>query len=199
MTDNLLWYFCGLDRKLRYGDERIAKVGITHTVAGIPKLCAHGLHASASALDALRLGGGPVVFQVELGADAVQDTDKAVSTSRRYVAGGIDVTKTLVEFACCIAEASMLLTEHYDERSWNAIEVTRAIMRGELNAAAAYAAANANADAAAAYAAAANAAADAANAAAYAAANAANANADARTEINALLESMLIEAINGQA
>ena len=191
MTDNLLWYFCGLDRKLRYGDDRVAKVGTMHTVAGIPKLCAHGLHASANALDALRLGGGPVVFQVELGADAVQGTDKAVSTSRRYIAGDVDVTKTLVEFACCVAEASMLLTEHYDERSWNAIEVTRAIMRGELNADAAYAAANAAANAA-------NAAYAAANAAYAAAANAANAAA-ANAEINAILESMLIEAINGQA
>ena len=191
------WYFAAKDCKLRYGDDRIAKVGETHAVEGEIRLCENGLHASKRAIDALRLGGGPVVFKVKLSGDVVHDESKSASRERTYVAGGIDVTETLVEFACCVAEAAMLLAEHYDPRSWEAIEATRAYMRKEIEIGvlleaknAAHAAANAADDAAAnaAYAAA-YAAAHAANAAAYAAAYATHA------EINDLLEQMLNEAI----
>jgi hypothetical protein len=197
------WYFAAKDRKLRYGDDRVAEVGVTHTVDGPIRLCKNGLHASERALDALYLGAGPVVFRVELSGDTDTGSDKIAAESRRYVAGGIDVTDTLVEFACCCAEAAMLMTGHDAPRSWEAIEATRAYMRGDIEvgvlldarnaahaACAAYAAYAANDAAYAAYAA--YAAADAAYAA-YASYDAAYA---ARNEANALLEQMLMERIN---
>jgi hypothetical protein len=120
--------------------------------------------------------------------------DKIAAQHRRYDAGGVDVTRTLVEFAAHVATAAMLLTEHHDERSWTAIEAVWAWLRGdvgedELRSAAAYAsyAAAANATYANAYAAAAY----AVNAADYAAAYAAA----AYDESNALLEQMLDEAM----
>jgi len=201
------WYFAVTDRKLRYGDGRVAKVGVTHRVKGKPECCFHGLHASARALDALRLGAGPVAFQVTLSGEMDHSDDKSAAQARTYDRGGIDITNTLIEFACCAAMGAMLLAEHGDERSWTAIEAALAWTRGEISreelaaaAAAAYAAAYAAAAAAyAAYAAAAAAgyAADAAAAAAYAAAYAAAAYAayaaDASDELNALLEQMIVE------
>jgi hypothetical protein len=185
------WYFAAKDRRLRYNDGRKARVGVTHTVDRPIRLCKNGLHASERALDALKLGAGPVAFRVELSGDTDKGSDKIAARSRKYVAGGIDVTDTLAEFACCCAEAALLIAEHDDPRSWGAIEATRAYMRGEIeigvlldarNAAAAaadaaYAAANATAYATAAAANAATAAAATAYAAYAAAAAATAANA----------------------
>jgi hypothetical protein len=127
------WYFAATDCRLRYGDDRVAAVGITHEVAGPLRLCERGLHASARALDALNLGAGPVVFRVTLSGDVVHGSDKSAATHRAYTAGGIDVSGTLREFACCVAEAAMLLTGHNDPRSWQAIEAARAYVRGEID------------------------------------------------------------------
>jgi hypothetical protein len=128
------WYFAATDCRLRYGDNRIAAVGITHKVDGPPVLCERGLHASKRAIDALSFGAGPVVFRVQLGGDIVHGSDKSAATERTYTAGGIDVSDTLREFACCVAEAAMLLAGHDDPRSWQAIDASRAYARGEIDA-----------------------------------------------------------------
>lgn len=97
------WYFATKDCRLRYGDGRVAKVGVTHRVKGLPDCCFHGLHASARALDALRLGAGPVPFRVTLSGAMDHSYDKSAAQRRTYDRGGIDLTNTLVEFACCWA------------------------------------------------------------------------------------------------
>jgi len=202
MTEIKGWYFAATDRKLRYKDGRVAEVGVTHSIDGAPRCCERGLHSSVRALDALRYCAGPVVFRVTSWGEIDTMNDKIAAQHRRYDAGGVDVTRTLVEFAAHVATAAMLLTEHHDERSWTAIEAVWAWLRGdvgedELRSAAAYAsyAAAANATYAAAanatYANAYTAAAYAVNAADYAAAYAAA----AYDESNALLEQMLDEAM----
>ena len=168
------WYFAAKDCRLRYGDGRVAAVGVTHEVEGEPKLCEYGLHASERALDASRLGAGPVPFVVNLGGEVKHGTDKSCAQRRTYLRGGKDMTPVLVEFACCVAEAALLLAEVTDERPWRCVEATRAYVRGEISLEVLVA------ERSAAYAA------DAA-AAAYAA--------NVRAEINELLETMLLEAM----
>ena len=191
------WYFAAKDCRLRYGDGRVAAVGVTHEVEGEPTLCSHGLHASKRALDALRLGAGPVPFVVNLGGEVKHGTDKSCAQRRTYLRGGKDMTPVVVEFACCVAEATLLLAEVTDERSWRCIEATRAYMRGEISVEVLRAECSAACAAYAAYAA------HAANAA-YAAANAAYAACiqidphrayAAHAEMNELLETMLLEAM----
>lgn len=205
------WYFAAKDRRLRYGDNRIAKVGVTHGVKGKPKCCVHGLHFSKRALDALALAAGPVAFRVTGSGEMDHSDDKSAAQRRTYDAGGIDATNTLVEFACCAAMGAMLLAEHYDPRAWNAIEAALAWTRGEItdddlqvyrNAACAAASRHADAVAYVAEAVigdareAAHAASYAVEAVAYVAPYAYDAVAvyDAKSELNDLLEQMLEES-----
>ena len=58
------WWFAPADLRLRNNDGRKIKVGVTHEVTGDPVLCEHGLHASPSALEALRYANGAVLFRV---------------------------------------------------------------------------------------------------------------------------------------
>jgi hypothetical protein len=103
------WYFSNAEKILRYGDGREIAVGVTHTVdfpctyGGStytkPALCEAGLHGSESILDALSYAPGPVVWRVELSGEMDADNDKVAATSRTYLAGGIDISDTLREFA----------------------------------------------------------------------------------------------------
>ena len=92
------WYFSSEDRKLRYGDNRIIKAGLTHKVTCKPVLCEVGLHGSKRIIDALSYAPGPVVWRVELGGEMAIGDDKISATERRYL-WGFDATDLLRKFA----------------------------------------------------------------------------------------------------
>ena len=92
------WYFSSEDRKLRYGDNRIIKAGLTHKVTCKPVLCEAGLHGSKRIIDALSYAPGPVVWRVELGGDVDIGDDKISATERHYL-WGYDATDVLRRFA----------------------------------------------------------------------------------------------------
>jgi len=92
------WYFSSEDRKLRYGDNRIIKAGLTHKVTCKPVLCESGLHGSKKILDALSYAPGPIVWRVELGGDVDIGDDKISATERHYL-WGYDATDVLRRFA----------------------------------------------------------------------------------------------------
>ena len=193
MTKTITAYHFMADRDgkpvLRDGRPCPAK-GETLRHDGALGMCSAGLHASPRAIDALRYAPGPWVARVELGGKAIEDDDKVCAETRTIIAGPIDATALLREFAVACAyrvmeRASDKITDHQrDSCLWSA-DIAMAIAAGakipddERQAArsAAYAAATGST--------AADAAADAAAyaAAAYAAANAADAAAAAYNDI----------------
>jgi len=98
------WYFAPADEKLRYGDGRHIKVGLTHKVDCKPVLCEIGLHASKSILDACGYASSNILFRVELSGKIVDGNDKSSATARKYIVR-IDVESILFEFArkCALA------------------------------------------------------------------------------------------------
>ena len=92
------WYFNSKDRKLRYGDNRIIKAGLTHKVTRKPVLCNAGLHGSKRIIDALSYAPGPIVWRVELGGEMAIGDDKISATERHYL-WGYDATDVLRRFA----------------------------------------------------------------------------------------------------
>lgn len=94
----IYYYFSQDNKRLRHGDGRLIKTGITHRVKGSPILCRHGLHANKRIIDALRYAPGAYLWIVKLGGDVVHDSDKSVSTERTYLAG-FNAEKTLRHFA----------------------------------------------------------------------------------------------------
>ena len=95
------WYFSTVEKKLRYGDGREIALGITHTVGGKPTPCERGLHGSVRLIDALKYAPSPIVWEVELGGEVVEDVnhDKYAATERTYLRGGIDISETLRAFS----------------------------------------------------------------------------------------------------
>ena len=198
------WHF-NVNNRLANGDRRRIRVGTTHRVKGPPVLCSRGLHASARALDAL--GYAPLnathVARVRLSGERLDGEDKSAATERTYIAV-IPVRPVLDEFACRCAEATLMIADVEDERSWRPIHLKREWLSGRATDAELAAARDAAWTAArdAAWAAARAAARDAARVAAWDAAWAAawaaardDASAAAWDEINDLLESMLLEAM----
>ena len=212
------WHFVTNDKRLGYRDGRIVEVGNTYEIPDKSrpiKLCEYGMHASVRALDALQYAPGYVCCLVELGGKIIEGDDKVVAESRK-VLKMIDATNILHEMACISAETALRIADVQDPRCWQSIEAKRAWVRGEISdselaaamdaAIAAAIAAARDAARAAARAAAMDAAIAAARAAAIAAArdaamDAARAAAIAAAwdaamdEQNAVLESMLMEAM----
>jgi len=124
------WHFMRADRKLGYGDERVAVKGRTLRVDGKPVMCSHGLHGSRRIVDALSYACGPVVCRVEIGGDIIEQDDKLVGNIRKTL-WWIDGTILLREFACRVAEDALRVADVKDERCWNAIRVARQWMKGE--------------------------------------------------------------------
>ena len=172
------WHFVANNKRLGYGDGRIVEVGNTYEIPDKSrpiKLCEYGMHASVRALDALQYAPGYVCCLVELGGKIIEGDDKVVAESRK-VLKMIDATNILHEMACISAETALRIADVQDPRFWQSIEAKRAWVRGEIS----------DSELAAARAAAM----DAAIAAAWDAAMDA-----AWDEQNAVLESMLVEAM----
>jgi hypothetical protein len=81
----LAWYFAPNDRRLRYGDGRYVRAGVTHRVEGPPVLCEHGLHVSIRPIDALQYAHGSVACIVWIGGEIVTGYDKIAGTERTYL------------------------------------------------------------------------------------------------------------------
>ena len=125
-----MYHFLREDRKLQFEPYTPVVVGETLVYPGKPELCKAGFHASERIIDALRYAPGPVLCVVELGGEIIHGDDKAVA-QERTVSWMQDISPTLHEFACQVAEEA--LKEHgvTDERSWKAIEVKRLWLKGE--------------------------------------------------------------------
>lgn len=184
------WHFCNADATLGNGDGRAIVAGESLTVDGEASLCNHGLHASERARDALRYASGVVRAQrVWLRGDIQRDDNKMVARERHCIAMLTvdDTLRVLREFALwCAVEAlenERRSGREPDERSWEAVWVTRRFLDGEATIEEMQTATHA------AYA--------AADAAAHAAAYAAYAAADAAQ--NEKLESLLIDVMGLKA
>ena len=95
------WYFSTPDKKLRYGDNRVIRNGITHKIDITklpPSICNHGLHAGKSVLDALQYAPGDYVWRVDLRGAMDIGTDKIAAESRTYL-WGFDASTVLRNFA----------------------------------------------------------------------------------------------------
>src|SRR3990167_2927526 len=128
------WHFLPDDRRLRWGSREVVEAGRTYRVEGPLVLCAHGMHASTHALDALSYAPGPVVCRVELLGERLDYKDKSCARARR-VLWIADATTILHEFACTVATDALHLAEARGARvhphSWAAIETKRRWLRGE--------------------------------------------------------------------
>ena len=96
------WWF-SREAELPNGDGRAVIVGETLTVDAAKVVpCKYGLHASPLALDALQYAPGSLLWRVELGGRIVSHgdpIDKYAASERKIIAGGIDVSPMLREFA----------------------------------------------------------------------------------------------------
>jgi len=92
------WWFAPLDNRLRFGDNRLVQLGITHTVLSPPKLCNNGTHGSLRVVDALRHATTTNLYRVELFGDMDIDTSKIAAQNRTYLKR-YGLEKILTEFA----------------------------------------------------------------------------------------------------
>jgi hypothetical protein len=181
------WHWLRADKRLNYPPHEDVDVGKAFRVEPPLSLCNRGLHASIRAIDALQYAPGPIVCRVSVWGEAIHGDDK-LCAENRLVIWMADATNVLHAFACDVAEEALnrerLAGREPDARSWKAIAMKRAWLKGEATAeklAAAWAAA---------WAAAGDAAGDAARAAARDAARDA-ARAAARANQNERLEKTL--------
>ena len=133
MTDRY-WHFCAVAKDgtpVLRDDSLALGPGETETYQGTPALCRAGLHASKRAMDALSNIPRPWCRLVQLEGEVLHDKNKSVAT-RRLILASFDATAALHEFACCVAESALLLSETDDDRCWQAIEAKRAWLRGEI-------------------------------------------------------------------
>ena len=130
------WHFLPEDKRLRWGTKEKIHKGKVSRITGDLSLCNHGLHASKRAIDALAYAPGPIVCKVELRGEILEGNDKACATERKVLAIA-DATKTLHEFACWCAEGALKAERKAgrepDKRSWNAIKVKRAWLKGKAS------------------------------------------------------------------
>ena len=117
MSDTFLgWYFAQPDGRLANGDGRRIVLGETHKVTGWPVLCAHGLHASPTVLDALQYARSAILYRVSLSGGIVHGNDKSCATERTYLSR-LDATSLLHKFAreCALSAVDL----------WDAPDVVR--------------------------------------------------------------------------
>jgi hypothetical protein len=93
------WHFSNSDCTLEYDDNRKILLGKSLSVKCKPILCEQGLHGSVKIIDALNYAKGPVIWRVDITGCVVKGNDKIVGQKRKAIAGGIDISDTLREFA----------------------------------------------------------------------------------------------------
>jgi len=98
MKKYLCWHFLSDDKRLRWGNRAVVKVGKTYRATGPLEPCQNGMHGSEKILDALNYAPGSVICRVEIWGEVQQDGDKMVGRYRR-VLKMVDGEKILREFA----------------------------------------------------------------------------------------------------
>ena len=127
------WVVKGEDGKLKLRDGReVPAVGVPLVHEGEVEMCESGLHASRRAIDALAYipNGATVLCRVKC-QNIVDEQDDKLVCRKRTVVWSHDCEKLLHEFACRCAERALTNANVTDERSWNAIKVKRAWLKGE--------------------------------------------------------------------
>jgi hypothetical protein len=97
------WYCSSDDKRLRYGDNRLIRRGITHkmkwpyryvdditdkvNIYAEPTLCKAGLHASKDILTAFQIGSGLWIWRVEVTGRIAKGEDKFCGGERKYLWG----------------------------------------------------------------------------------------------------------------
>jgi hypothetical protein len=128
------WHFVRADGCLRDG-TRVERGGIYRLPEGTePVLCRRGFHASRRAIDALRFAPGPLVTRVALSGTVHEERDKIVGSVRTVLAGPVDASRVLREFACDCAERALARVADPDPRSLAAVTTARRYARGEADA-----------------------------------------------------------------
>ena len=97
-NDKLYFWFSDQDKRLRFGDGRLAKTGVTHSVKGELRLYYNGLHASEKIIDALAMTTGKHLWIVSVSDEKIVDKYQVCARSRTYVAG-FNATKMIELFA----------------------------------------------------------------------------------------------------
>ena len=92
------FYFAPPGNRLQYGDNRLIRVGITHTVQGPLKLCHNGLHGSERIIDALKYAETTLLYRTDHGGDILRGDDKLCSIDRGYLKR-FELNKILPHFA----------------------------------------------------------------------------------------------------
>ena len=134
------WHFLPADGKIANANSqhggKVVRVGQKLSVTGEINPCVHGLHASERLIDALRYAPGPILCRVECSGTVKRESDKLAARHRKVLAMA-DVTATLHEFACQVAEEALLREREAgrepDVRCWTAIETKRRWLRGEAS------------------------------------------------------------------
>ena len=156
------YHFLRDDMTAGSGNEPPWQLGEEREIEGEIKLCECGYHSSPTWFDALSYALGNMACIVEVSKPISKDEDIQVSRKRKLIAAK-NAEIVMRAWACDCAERALKKAGIKDERSWNAITVTRLYNEGKASREdldAAYAAAKAAADAASG---------DASDAAAYAA------------------------------
>lgn len=99
------WYFSWPDHRIEYRSRRKAALGVTHHYRGVPEVGVQGLHAGRTVCGALDLSPQPVVWRVELSGRIDSCGTSIAAQRRRYIGGGIDVSRELCAWArrCVLA------------------------------------------------------------------------------------------------
>ena len=92
------FYFAKEDRRLAYGDSRLVRRGITHSVDCVPRVCVAGLHGSRNVYDALQYASSSKLYLVDIWGDVDEGEDKLCGTHREYLEY-FNAEKVLFEFA----------------------------------------------------------------------------------------------------
>jgi len=108
------WWFVPTDRRLRNGDGRRVRAGITHVHKGPFVFSQSGLHASRQILDALYCASGPILCRVECGGTIVRDSGRLACSRCTYLAV-VNATGMLRHFARLCALDVVGLWEAPDE------------------------------------------------------------------------------------
>ena len=114
-----------------YGTEKAWDIGEEREITdGEIILCGRGYHSSPSWYDALGYAGGNMACIVEVSPPIEKDQTKFVSRKRKLV-DAQNAEKVLRAWACDCAERALRKAKVEDERSWNAIKVTRLFNDGK--------------------------------------------------------------------
>jgi|SRR5579885_624045 hypothetical protein len=130
------WHFLKEDRRLQFPPHTPVEVGQTLTVERDLEPCFSGLHASKTAMDALKYAPGPVVCRVRLAGKIVEDGDKACASERTCL-WMADATEVLHRFACWCAAQALKAEEKagrcVDARCWDAVKTKLRWLEGRAS------------------------------------------------------------------